>query len=194
MNPWFGKALLLLGLIVTIVIRAPYDARCKKVTVVENRKGRLEILLLVFMGLGTMIIPLIAIFTRLLSFADYPLSAPALFAGAALLGVNFWLFYRSHADLGTNWSMTLEVRENHALISSGVYSRIRHPMYSAIFLYAIAQAMLLPNWIAGPACLVAFIAMFAFRVGFEEKMMTERFGQEYRAYMARTKRLIPGIW
>jgi len=123
-----------------------------------------------------------------------PLSPAALAAGALCLGANFWLFYRAHADLGTNWSMTLEVRKEHRLVSSGVYMRVRHPMYSAIFLYALAQALLLPNWIAGPASMVAFTLMFAFRLGPEERMMIDRFGEEYRAYMSRTARLVPGIW
>jgi protein-S-isoprenylcysteine O-methyltransferase Ste14 len=50
---------------------------------------------------------------------------------------------------------TLEVREQHALVTTGVYSRVRHPMYSA---WALAQALLLPNWIAGPAGLIGFAA------------------------------------
>jgi protein-S-isoprenylcysteine O-methyltransferase Ste14 len=48
------------------------------------------------------------------------------------LVIGLWLFYRSHADLGTNWSITLEIREQHRLITQGVYRRIRHPMYSAL--------------------------------------------------------------
>ena len=67
-------------------------------------------------------------------------------------------------------------------------------MYSANFLYMFAQALLLPNWIAGPAGLVGFSLMFFFRVNPEEKMMLDKFGDEYRSYMARTKRLIPGIY
>ena len=46
----------------------------------------------------------------------------------------------AHADLGLNWSITLEMRKGHELIVHGVYRRIRHPMYAAIFLFAVAQA------------------------------------------------------
>src|SRR5262249_44744690 len=91
-------------------------------------------------------------------------------------------------------SVTLEVREQHALVTNGVYSRVRHPMYSAFWLWALAQALLLPNWIAGPAGLIGFGTLFFLRVGREEALMIETFGDEYRRYMARTSRVLPGIY
>jgi protein-S-isoprenylcysteine O-methyltransferase Ste14 len=83
--------------------------------------------------------------------------------------VGLWLFYRSHADLGTNWSITLEVREHHRLITQGVYYRIRHPMYSALVLYSLGLALVIPNWVAGPANLVAFSILFTLRSGSSEE-------------------------
>jgi protein-S-isoprenylcysteine O-methyltransferase Ste14 len=108
--------------------------------------------------------------------------------------VGLWLFYRSHADLGTNWSITLEVREQHRLITQGVYRRIRHPMYSALVLYSLGHALVIPNWVAGPANLVAFAILFTLRVHAEEQMMSDTFGDEYATYAARTKRLVPRVW
>ena len=104
------------------------------------------------------------------------------------------LFYRSHADLGTNWSITLEVREQHRLITRGVYRRIRHPMYLALVLYSVGQALVIPNWVAGPANVIVFAILLALRVRAEERMMDEAFGDEYAVYSARTKRLVPGVW
>ena len=79
-------------------------------------------------------------------------------------------------------------------MTSGIYRYVRHPMYTSIFLYALGQALVVPNWIAGPANLVAFCVLFAVRVQSEEQMMAEKFGDQYRIYQAKTKRLIPGIW
>jgi protein-S-isoprenylcysteine O-methyltransferase Ste14 len=79
-------------------------------------------------------------------------------------------------------------------VTRGVYRRVRHPMYSAIFLYGFAQALLLANGVAGPACLVAFTIMFLARVAREERMMRDRFGGAYEEYAARSKRLVPGVW
>lgn len=124
----------------------------------------------------------------LLAFADYQLRLVTLVAGLAFFVIGLWLFHRSHADLGTNWFITLQVRENHRLVVDGVYRRVRHPMYTALFLYSVGQLLVLPNWVAGPSYLVTFGILFALRVRAEERMMLDAFGADYAAYMARTKR------
>jgi protein-S-isoprenylcysteine O-methyltransferase Ste14 len=103
------------------------------------------------------------------------------------------MFYLSHRELGRNWSISLDLRETHKLVTDGVYARVRHPMYTAFWLWALAQALLLPNWVAGLSGLVGFGTLYAFRVGREEKLMLDAFGNEYRAYMARTARLVPRL-
>jgi protein-S-isoprenylcysteine O-methyltransferase Ste14 len=108
-----------------------------------------------------------------------------------VLAAGLVVFHRSHADLGTNWSITLEIREGHRLVTEGVYRRVRHPMYLALLLHGLGQAILLPNWVAGPAYLVVMLVLVAFRLGPEERMMRERFGAEYDAYAARTRAFGP---
>ena len=193
MNPWIAKAVILAATVVMIAIRAPHGQRSRGVKVVKDRKGRLEVILLAIAMLG-FIVPLIWIASPWFSFAEYPLHAVPLVAGVAFFAVGLWLFHRSHADLGTNWSITLQVRENHRLVVDGVYRRIRHPMYAALFLYSVGQALVLPNWLAGPSYLVTFGILYALRVRAEERMMLEEFGTDYVAYMAKTKRLVPGLW
>jgi len=86
------------------------------------------------------------------------------------------------------------VREQHSLVTTGVYAHVRHPMYAAFWLWALAQFLLLPNWIAGMAGLVGFGVLFFGRVGAEEQMLIDHFGDDYRRYMARTARIIPGVY
>jgi protein-S-isoprenylcysteine O-methyltransferase Ste14 len=193
MNPWIAKTVLLAASVVMVAIRAPHGSRSRGVKVVKSVKGKLEVFLLTLAWIG-FFVPLIWIVSPAFSFAEYPLVAGPLVAGVACFVAGLWLFYRSHADLGANWSITLEVREQHRLITHGVYRRVRHPMYTSLLLYSIAQALVIPNWVAGPSNLVAVLILFAFRVGAEERMMLDQFGDEYAAYMARTKRLIPGVW
>jgi protein-S-isoprenylcysteine O-methyltransferase Ste14 len=194
MNAWVGKTAFLTGLAVFVSIRVPHDKRSKETKIAQSRKGALEMTLLGLMGIGGFLLPLLFILSRVLSFADYPLRPLSFWGGIVCLGFALWLFHRSHADLGTNWSNSLELRENHQLVISGIYKSIRHPMYASIFVYTLSQAVLLSNWIAGPGCLVAFTLMFVFRLRPEERMMLDKFGRPYQEYMARTKRLIPGIW
>jgi protein-S-isoprenylcysteine O-methyltransferase Ste14 len=66
-------------------------------------------------------------------------------------------------------------------------------MYSAIFLFGMAQGLLLDNHLAGWSALVSFLPMYLRRVPREERMMLDHFGDEYRAYLARTHRLFPRL-
>jgi protein-S-isoprenylcysteine O-methyltransferase Ste14 len=193
MNPWLAKAVIALAGVLMAVIRAPHGQRSRAVKVVKSRKGSLEVCVLGFAWLG-FFIPLIWVTTPVFSFAEYPLHPIPWMAGTLCIALGLWLFYRSHADLGSNWSATLEVREHHRLISQGIYRHVRHPMYLAFLLYSLGQVLVLPNWVAGPSFLIAFGLLFGLRVGPEERMMLEKFGKEYEAYAARTKRLVPGVW
>lgn len=190
---WAAKLAVLLANIAMIAIRAPHGHRSRAVRTAKSFKGRLETLLLVLAWIG-FFVPIVWLASPLLAFADYPLRPLPFVSGCVLLALGLWFLQRSHADLGTNWSITLELRENHTLVVQGIYRRVRHPMYLALFLHSIGQALVLPNWFAGPSYLVAFGLLFCLRFHAEERMMLERFGAEYEAYMARTQRLIPGFW
>ena len=192
MNPWFAKAVILLASVAMVVIRAPHGRRSQTVPVAKSRKGPLEVVLLTIAWVA-FFLPLIWVATPVLAFADYPLHPIPLVAGSLCLVLGLWLFHRSHADLGTNWSITLEVREKHRLVTHGVYRRVRHPMYLALLIYSAGVALALPNWVAGPSYGVAMVLLFALRVRPEERMMREEFGKDYEAYTTTTKRLIPGV-
>jgi protein-S-isoprenylcysteine O-methyltransferase Ste14 len=193
MSPWYAKAVLLAASAAMVVIRAPHGQRSRRVKVAQSRKGPLEVALLTLAWIS-FFVPLVWVFSPVLAFADYRLRPAPFAAGVVLYAAGLWLFHRSHADLGEFWSITLEVREKHRLVTEGVYRRIRHPMYSALFLYSLGQALVVPNWLAGPSYGVAFGLLFALRIRAEERMMRETFPGEYEAYAARTKRLVPGVW
>tara|TARA_R110000751_G_scaffold234229_1_gene335310 strand:- start:5227 stop:5820 length:594 start_codon:yes stop_codon:yes gene_type:complete len=145
-----------------------------------------------FSGLG--LLPGIWVFSGLPSALDYS-PDPRMFAiGIGLFGVSLVLFRLTHKALGVMWSNSLDLREGHQLITTSIYSNLRHPMYSAFWLWALAQAFLLPNWLAGFAGLVGFGTLFFLRIGQEEKMMELEFGESYREYVKKTKRIIPGIY
>jgi protein-S-isoprenylcysteine O-methyltransferase Ste14 len=193
MSPWYGKAIIVASSIVMVIIRAPHGQRSRGVKVARSARGVLEIVLLTIAWLA-FFVPLVWVAAPVFAFADYALHPVPFSAGVVCLAVGLWLFARSHADLGTNWSITLEVREQHRLVTQGIYRRVRHPMYAALLVYSMGQALVVPNWIAGPSYGVAMVLLFAFRVGPEERMMIEEFGEDYEAYRGRTKRLFPGVW
>ena len=192
-DPFFGRVAAFLNLLVYVLIRWPHGNRIKKLAVNENRRGRQEVVLLSGAALGTTLIPMVWVTTGFPAIADYPLQPVAFALGMVAMVIGSWIFYRSHADLGLYWSPTLEMREDHRLMTQGIYARIRHPMYAAMIVQGIGQALFLPNWIAGPAWLVSFGTLYLFRVGREERMMLDRFGSEYETYMQSTGRLLPRI-
>jgi protein-S-isoprenylcysteine O-methyltransferase Ste14 len=193
MNPWIAKSLILAASVVMIVIRAPHGRRSRGVKVARSCQGPREVALLTLAWIG-FFVPLIWVVSPVFSFAEYSLLPWPFGAGVLCLAAGLWWFHRSHSDLGRYWSVTLELRENHRLITEGIYRHVRHPMYATLFLYSIGQALVVPNWVAGPSYFVTFGILFALRIGAEERMMLEAFGDEYAAYKARTNLLVPGIW
>ena len=193
MSSWWAKFVILASTVAMVAIRAPHGQRSRTIKVVKTRKGGPETGLLTFATL-TFLLPLVWIASPVFSFADYPLRATNFIVGTVGLAVGLWLFYQAHADLGRNWSVTLEIRDKHQLVTGGIYSLVRHPMYLSLLVYSAGQVLVLPNWVVGPAYGVAMALVFAFRLRPEEQMMLDVFGDEYKVYMRRTKRLIPGIW
>ena len=189
LQPW--NIVFLSGFIAFFGIRYIFARRTRGETKEVNRFDRLEGLLLGVMFPPTLLLPLVYLFTPLLAFADYQLPPLVPWFGTAFMVLALWLFWRSHADLGQNWSVSLELRQGHQLVTRGVYRYIRHPMYAAIWLWGVAQGMLLANLLAGWLVLPAFAAMYFLRVSREEQMMCETFGDEYREYVHQTGRLVP---
>lgn len=190
-QPW--NLLFLLALLIQIVIRGYYARRTKQNEKTVRRVDALEIFLLLLVIPGSLLLPPLYLFTPALNFANYHLPAFAPWLGGVLMVISLWLFYRSHADLGQNWSATLEIRQGHELITNGVYRHIRHPMYASIFLFCLAQGLLLENWLAGWYSLFAFSVMYILRTPREERLMHDTFGDQYLIYMQNTGRLFPRL-
>jgi protein-S-isoprenylcysteine O-methyltransferase Ste14 len=188
-EPW--NVFFLAGFVAYLTIRGVFRKRAKSTEKIVSQLDAPEKILLFVVGVGNILLPVIYLFTPWLSFADYRLPEVIPWMGAVFMVGALWLFYRSHTDLGENWSVTLEVRKDHRLITQGVYRLIRHPMYAAIFLFGLAQGTLLSNWLAGWSGFATFALLYLVRVPREEEMMCEHFGENYREYMEKTGRVFP---
>jgi protein-S-isoprenylcysteine O-methyltransferase Ste14 len=177
-----------------VLLRAQPRRHARKTPVRYSARGVREFVLLGLSLAGLGIVPLVYVAAHFPRFADYPVIPVLSYLGIAVAAASLWLFYRTHRDLGQNWSVSLDLRERHTLVTTGVYALLRHPMYTGFWLMAVAQALLLPNWVAGPAGLVGFGILFFGRIGREEEMMISAFGDDYRQYMRRTSRIIPWIY
>jgi protein-S-isoprenylcysteine O-methyltransferase Ste14 len=177
-------------------LRIPHVRKSRKTPISRDDLGWPERLRLAVSLTGLGLVPLVYVAVSFWGpvWADYPFQ-PVLAALGVLVAIAALVMFRlTHKALGRNWSVTLQVRESHELVTHGIYATIRHPMYTAFWLWAIAQALLLPNWIAGFSGLVGFGTLYMLRVGPEEKLMIETFGEPYRAYMERSGRLWPRLF
>jgi protein-S-isoprenylcysteine O-methyltransferase Ste14 len=181
----------LAGFVAGSLIRIIYTAG-RRGKAVRKRKSTLDIVLVSLAGIG-LDIPLVYLFTPWLDFTDYNLPGWSGWVGTIVFAAALVLLWRSHVDLGRNWSPTLQIQPEHTLVTHGVYRHIRHPMYAAHLLWAIAQGLLLANWLAGWIFLATFVLLYLFRVPKEEQLMLDQFGDTYREYMTHTGRIIPRI-
>ncbi|MFC1512180.1 protein-S-isoprenylcysteine O-methyltransferase [Candidatus Latescibacterota bacterium] len=180
-------------LIVIIAIRKSYERKANRSFSLKGTPLT-EAALMVLWGLAAGVLPFFYMFGTWLDFANLPFKTPPWFGfiGTAFFLVSIWLLHRSHADLGKLWSPTAKP-ETKQLVIDGVYKQVRHPMYAAHALWGIAQALLLPNLIAGSLALILFVAVIGLRVPREEQAMLDQFGDEYRRYMKRTGRILPKL-
>jgi protein-S-isoprenylcysteine O-methyltransferase Ste14 len=194
MTPEIAQAIWLIGVVAWFVVRLPFQIKSHKTPIARRAGGWRDRLLLTISSTGLGVIPMIYVFTGEPRFADYTFVPLLGVVGALLMIAALVLFRMTHKHLGRNWSVTLDTRKTHTLIDTGIYAHLRHPMYSAFWLLALAQAALLQNWIAGLAGPVAWATLFFLRVGHEERLMIDTFGDQYRRYMQRTKRVLPWVY
>jgi protein-S-isoprenylcysteine O-methyltransferase Ste14 len=129
----------------------------------------------------------------LLSWASlsFPLWLHWVGVGVALSG--FALLQWAQNTLGKNWSDTPRIMKEQSLITSGPYHFVRHPIYTAFILIMGSTLLLSSNWLVGLSWLGMTVLETASRIGFEESLMLEYFGDQYSNYMKRTGRLLPRI-
>ena len=180
-----------LAIVAEMVIRAPLNQKRQQEKMSQQRVSTQEKTILGLLFLGMFLVPIVYAATNWLDFANYALPAWAGWLGVVLIGGAIFVFWRAHADLGLNWSPSLEIREKHELITRGIYGVIRHPMYASQWLWVLAQPLLLQNWIAGLLNLLVFIPFYVLRVRAEEQLMLEQFGDQYRSYMQKVGAVLP---
>lgn len=186
-------AIYFLAIVAEMAIRAPISTKQRKEPKSTRQVSTQETVLLIVLFTAMLFVPIVYVATNRLDFANYALPTWTQWLGVAVMIGAVFVFWRAHADLGLNWSPTLEIREKHELITRGIYSIIRHPMYASQWLWVLAQPLLLPNWVAGGLDLVVFIFFYFLRVKAEEKLMLEQFGDQYRSYMQKVGAVFPKL-
>lgn len=95
--------------------------------------------------------------------------------------------------LGNRFSGLVAIQPGHALVTTGIYSKIRNPSYLGLIVSSVGWGLAFRSW-AGVILGLLMILPLVGRMRAEEKLLRAHFGSEYDDYCARTKRLIPGMY
>lgn len=128
-----------------------------------------------------------------LTWAHLPFPAWIRWAGMVIALTGFGLLQWAQTSLGRSWSDTPRLLEGQALVTSGPYRWIRHPIYTAFLLILGATLFISANLLVGLAWTGMTLLEITSRIRFEESLMLEHFGDQYREYMHKTGRLFPKV-
>ena len=127
-----------------------------------------------------------------MEWSSLPLPGSVRWMGVGMGVIGGLLIVWAFSNLGKNLTDTVVTRRNHTLVVSGPYRWVRHPFYVAVLLTVIGNALAAANWFLLLGGLSVFLLM-VIRTKTEEAKLLERFGDQYRAYMARTGRFLPKL-
>jgi protein-S-isoprenylcysteine O-methyltransferase len=114
--------------------------------------------------------------------------------GVALFVIGIVLRWYSIFHLGRFFTVNVAIAADHQLVETGPYRYVRHPSYTGALLAFIGFAMVLRNWASVLLISLPIGFAFLYRINVEERALVQALGDRYRAYMKRTKRLIPFVY
>lgn len=114
--------------------------------------------------------------------------------GVAIAVLGLAVRYTAIRTLGKFFSHELKVVSGHRIVEEGLYRYLRHPSYTGFGLILVGLPLMLGSWYGFWAIVMLVVVGFSIRIWWEERVLVEHFGDAYRAYQKRTKRLIPFVW
>lgn len=117
---------------------------------------------------------------------------PALGLALVILGI-ILLVWARRAIQG-QFTGHLEIQAEHRLVQDGPYRIVRHPAYLGYLLLAFGIGIGYSSLIAIAAMVALLLPGLVYRIRVEEELLIEAFGEDYRRYARRTRRLFPGVW
>jgi protein-S-isoprenylcysteine O-methyltransferase Ste14 len=186
--PRMGNSdLLVLGFLVFVVLERAYERRFNDQAIRGERK-----VTWIYWALDKMLMAIYA-----LTGIEYWLRHPALngpLTATALVFFLVALVLRNTAirALGKFWSLHVEIRKEHVLIKEGIYSRIRHPAYTAIMIEMISIPLVANSYFTAALSLCVYVPLLLTRWRREEVEMIHKFGDQYVQYCKAVPAFLPG--
>src|SRR4029078_8681824 len=121
-------------------------------------------------------------------------SWPSWILGVAVGLCGFAVRFVAKRTLGRFFTVRVQLQEKHEVVSTGIYRSVRHPLYLGYVLEWAAPPLILGSPAGFLFTTSRILRVVLPRIPRQEALLVEGLGENYRAYMARTKRLIPGVW
>lgn len=115
-------------------------------------------------------------------------------AGGCVMLVGIVVWMRAIATLGKLFSVNVDITDDHRIIDTGAYAHVRHPAYAGMLTVMLGYGVASGDWLVAIVFVAVPLAAFLYRISVEERALLERFGDAYRDYMRRTKRLVPYVY
>ena len=182
-------AVLALFFILTRTVLATTSRRARPLkaepTRAQKLSGLLNVLVLIFAVL----------ITPLFGYAGIaPLPDWTYFLGLSLFVLGLAIAPWAIRTLGRNYSTQVLIYQGHQLVERGPYRFIRHPAYTSGFLLAAGWGLMAQSWAAVVITATALAIGTGYRIRVEEKLLVSEFGEQYKSYSRRVKRLIPFVY
>ena len=123
-----------------------------------------------------------------------PMEVGLLVVGLCVIALGFGLRHWAAQTLGRDFLVRLDLRDEHQLVESGPFRRIRHPTYAGLLLVALGTAVSFVSPLAVAATIAGWLPAMLLRVHREERLLLARYGGTYESYRRRTWTLIPGLY
>lgn len=185
------------GLLIAFAFHRGYyvkiHSKPEEATLKQREEGSLSKVAGILGMLGFLSVIAYAIHPDWLAFARLEFPAWLRWAGVGIAVLGFALLQWAQVTLGKSWSDTPRMMKEQKLVTEGPYQYIRHPIYTAFLLILGSLLFISSNWLIGLCMIGMTVLEIISRIRYEESLMTEYFGEQYRAYMKKTGRLLPRL-
>jgi protein-S-isoprenylcysteine O-methyltransferase Ste14 len=140
-------------------------------------------------------IPIIAISLPIIEYCFFKDTVNPIISGIGALTVlsGFTISFFANKEIGENWSASIEKERSQKLITSGIYSYVRHPLYFSGIIIFIGTIFYFQSWWSIAVLFPCFL-IINWRLKYEEENLILLFGNEYKEYIRKTKKIIPFLY
>ncbi len=146
-------------------------------------------------ALVVLIIPMIAVSLPIIEyyFAKKAINPVISGIGALTILFGFIISFFANKEIGENWSASIEKDNFQKLITSGIYKYVRHPLYFSGIIIFVGTVIYFQSWWSTTILIPCFL-LINWRIKYEENNLILLFGNEYKEYMRKTKKIIPFLY